>query len=91
MIVRALGMKETVKVDLLSDPSRLGDVYLMCSDGLSGMIDDAGISYILSDENDLDTACERLIQTANRNGGVDNITCVLARMESLGFRLGGRG
>ncbi len=83
VIVRALGMKESVQVDLLSDPLRLGDVYLMCSDGLSGMIDDAGIGYILQDENDLDAACERLIQTANRNGGVDNITCVLARMEPL--------
>jgi protein phosphatase len=83
VIVRALGMKESVQVDLLADPLRLGDVYLMCSDGLSGMVDDAGISYVLSDEADLDTACERLIQAANRNGGVDNITCVLARLEPL--------
>jgi protein phosphatase len=83
VIVRALGMKESVQVDLLADPHRVGDVYLMCSDGLSGMIDDAGIAYILNSESDLDAACERLIETANRNGGVDNITCVLARLESL--------
>jgi protein phosphatase len=83
VIVRALGMKESVQVDLLSDPHRVGDVYLMCSDGLSGMVDDAGLAYLLSDEQDLDLACERLIQAANRSGGVDNITCVLARVEPL--------
>ena len=83
VIVRALGMKESVQVDLLSDPHRIGDVYLMCSDGLSGMVDDAGLAYVLSDENDLDAACERMIQSANRNGGVDNITCLLARVEPL--------
>ena len=83
VIVRALGMKESVQVDILSDPFRLGDVYLLCSDGLSGMVDDAGLQDILTDESDLDTACERLIQAANRNGGVDNITCVLARVEPL--------
>jgi PPM family protein phosphatase len=83
VIVRALGMKESVQVDLLADPFRLGDVYLLCSDGLSGMVDDPGLAYILADEQDLDTACERMIHTANRNGGQDNITCVLARVEAL--------
>jgi protein phosphatase len=83
VIVRALGMKESVQVDVISDPHRVGDVYLMCSDGLSGMVDDAGLAYVLSDENDLDAACERMIQSANRNGGVDNITCLLARVEPL--------
>ena len=83
VIVRALGMKESVQVDLLSDPTRLGDVYLLCSDGLTGMVDDAGLSYIISEEPDLDTACERLIHAANRNGGQDNITCCLARLEAL--------
>ncbi len=83
VIVRALGMKESVQVDLIAETHRMGDVFLMCSDGLSGMVDDAGLAYILSDENDLDVACERMIQAANRNGGVDNITCLLARVEPL--------
>jgi protein phosphatase len=83
VIVRALGMKESVQVDLLSDPLRVGDTYLLCSDGLSGMVDDPGLASILADEPDLDTACERLIHAANRNGGVDNITCVLARLEPM--------
>jgi protein phosphatase len=81
VIVRALGMKESVQVDVLTDPLRLGDTYLLCSDGLSGMVDDAGLAQILRDEADLDAACGRLIQAANRNGGIDNITCVLTRLE----------
>ncbi|HZS36529.1 MAG TPA: Stp1/IreP family PP2C-type Ser/Thr phosphatase [Polyangia bacterium] len=83
VIVRALGMKESVQVDLITDPLKIGDVYLMCSDGLSGMIDDPGLAELLADEQDLDTCCERMIHAANRNGGVDNITCLLARLEPL--------
>ena len=83
VIVRALGMKESVQVDLIADPLKLGDVYLMCSDGLSGMIDDPGLQELINDEQDLDTCCERMIHAANRNGGVDNITCLLARLEPL--------
>jgi protein phosphatase len=83
VIVRALGMKESVQVDLLADQLRLGDTYLLCSDGLSGMVDDQGLAEILADEPDLDKTCERLIHAANRSGGVDNITCVLARLEPL--------
>ncbi len=83
VIVRALGMKESVQVDLIWDPLRVGDVYLVCSDGLSGMVDDPALGEILSDEADLDTCVERLIHAANRNGGADNITAVLARCEPL--------
>jgi serine/threonine protein phosphatase PrpC len=83
VIVRALGMKESVQVDLLSDQSKVNDTYLLCSDGLSGMVDDPGLAYILQEEQDLDTACERMIHAANRNGGQDNITCILARLEPL--------
>ena len=83
VIVRALGMKESVQVDVMSDAFRIGDTYLMCSDGLSGMIDDDGLADIVRNETDLDRACEALITRANQNGGVDNITCVLARLELL--------
>jgi protein phosphatase len=81
VIVRALGMKENVQVDILSESPRVGDCYVMCSDGLSGMITDAQISHIVQDTPDLDKAVERLIQAANEEGGVDNITAVLARIE----------
>jgi protein phosphatase len=81
VIVRALGMKDTVQVDVHLDAPRLGDVYIICSDGLSGMIKDDDISEIAQSEKDLDVVCERLITTANKNGGLDNITVVAVRLE----------
>jgi serine/threonine protein phosphatase PrpC len=83
VIVRALGMKESVQVDIMTETPRLGDIYLLCSDGLSGMVDDETIREIARNESDLDKACEKLITAANANGGVDNITVVLARIEPL--------
>jgi protein phosphatase len=82
VIVRALGMKESVQVDLFVDQPRLGDVYLLCSDGLSGMVPDEELAHVLRHEDDLDGACGDLITTANDHGGVDNITALLARIES---------
>ena len=81
VIVRALGMKDTVQVDVHVDAPRLGDVYLICSDGLSGMIKDEDMAEIAASERDLDVVCERLITTANKNGGLDNITVVAVRLE----------
>jgi serine/threonine protein phosphatase PrpC len=81
VIVRALGMKDTVQVDVHVDAPRLGDVYIICSDGLSGMIKDEEISEVSGTEPDLDVLCERLITSANKNGGLDNITVVAARLE----------
>jgi PPM family protein phosphatase len=81
VIVRALGMKDTVQVDVHVDSPRLGDVYLLCSDGLSGMISDPQIAELLTAERDLDVLCERLITMANKNGGLDNITVVAIRVE----------
>jgi protein phosphatase len=82
VIVRALGMKDTVQVDVHVDSPRLGDVYLLCSDGLSGMLSDPQMADVLSNERDLDVLCERLISMANKNGGLDNITVVAIRVEA---------
>jgi len=82
VIVRALGMKESVQVDTQVDTPRIGDIYVMCSDGLSGMVPDSQIGAIAGGEIDLDKAAERLIRVANENGGADNITVLLARLES---------
>lgn len=79
VIVRALGMKDTVKVDTRFETPREGDTYLLCSDGLSGPVSDEEILEIMSTAADLKTAASRLIERANQNGGPDNITCVLAR------------
>ena len=81
VIVRALGMKASVQVDVIVDAPRLGDVYLLCSDGLSGMVPDGEIAAMMANEYDLDRVCDRLISTANGNGGLDNVTVVAVRLE----------
>jgi len=81
VIVRALGMKESVQVDILTEKPHLGDTYLLCSHGLTGMIKNDQMQHILMIERDLDRAVERLIDAANEEGGVDNISVVLARVE----------
>jgi protein phosphatase len=80
VIVRALGMRETVQVDITPLEPRSGDVYLLCSDGLSGMVTDEVILEAVEEHpDDLDAACEQLIDVANANGGHDNVTAVLVR------------
>lgn len=80
VIVRALGMKEIVKVDSKLDMPQTGDIYLMCSDGLSGPVTDPDLLRIVEEnKNDLKTAASRLIARANENGGPDNITVCLIR------------
>ncbi len=79
VIVRALGMKDTVKVDTRFEQPRAGDTYLLCSDGLSGPVTDPEMQEITNNAPDLKTAATRLIEKANAHGGPDNVTVVLAR------------
>ncbi|HSN99848.1 MAG TPA: Stp1/IreP family PP2C-type Ser/Thr phosphatase [Candidatus Nanopelagicales bacterium] len=79
VIVRALGMKDTVKVDTRFELPKLNDVYLLCSDGLSGPVSDPEIADILGRHGDIQAATSKLIERANENGGPDNVTCVLVR------------
>jgi protein phosphatase len=82
VIVRALGMKETVQVDVAHDVPQPGDIYLLCSDGLSGMVHDDEMAELLrADGDDLDVKCQRMIDRANEHGGTDNITVILVRYE----------
>jgi len=82
VITRALGMQEHVSVDLQGDDASVGDCYVLCSDGLSGMIEDAEILQIVSQASNIEEACRRLIAVANEHGGEDNITAVLVRIEA---------
>lgn len=77
IITRALGIFETVEVDVRREPMVLGDIYLLCSDGLTGMVKDVAIANIVRSTPDLRSACEALIQAANTGGGEDNITVAL--------------
>jgi protein phosphatase len=80
VIVRALGMKSAVEVDLLREDLVPGDVVLLCCDGLSGMVPDARMAEIIrGSHGDLKRATQALVDAANDAGGVDNITCVLVQ------------
>ncbi len=80
IITRALGIEADVEVDTWTYPARAGDVVLLCSDGLTSMIDEEQIAEILAAEPVLDRAGDRLIDAANDAGGRDNITVVLFRL-----------
>jgi protein phosphatase len=81
VITRALGIREDVMVDLLTDATALGDIYVLCSDGLSGLVSDEQIHEIVTKAATLEEGCRNLIDRANFFGGTDNITAVLARVE----------
>ena len=84
IITRALGIEHEVEVDTWTYPLRAGDVVLLCSDGLTSMIDESLIAAVLSAEPVLERAASRLIAEANAAGGRDNITVVLFRLEEVG-------
>lgn len=81
VITRALGIGPSVDVDVTSVAVDVGDVFLLCSDGLHGLVDEDEIASIIAAEESLSAACERLVERANYNGGRDNITAVLIRIE----------
>jgi PPM family protein phosphatase len=81
VITRALGMQDQVVVDLQHDDPRNGDVYVLCSDGLSGMVTDEEILKIVQMSADIREACTSLIAKANEHGGEDNVTAVLIKIE----------
>jgi protein phosphatase len=84
IITRALGPEPSVEVETFTDVARAGDVYLICSDGLSGMVSEEEMAAILADGGPLRDAAERLVDAANGHGGKDNITVILFRFESDG-------
>src|SRR6266567_7235834 len=85
IILQALGPDPKVKVDLTFQDLRRGDVLVLCSDGLSGLVKKEEIAAIAGKEQDLATACDKLIALANDRGGPDNITVVIARFEGDGL------
>ncbi len=81
IITRALGPEPEVQVDLQTVPAQAGDVFLICSDGLTTMLDDEKIGQILGRATSLQSAVRALVDEANRAGGRDNITVVAFRLE----------
>jgi protein phosphatase len=77
VIVRAIGLEENVEVDHRTIAMENGDVYLLCCDGLTDLVDDWMIKEIMTSGETLDEVADGLIRAANANGGTDNITVVL--------------
>ncbi len=79
LVTRAVGVEDTVLLETHQHESLPGDLYLMCSDGLSDMLDDAAIAQVLLSHDSLDSSSQALIDAANDAGGKDNISVVLVR------------
>ena len=88
VITRALGPEGTVEVDTRSFHARAGDVYLLCSDGLTTMVSEQELTRVLREHRQLRGAGEALIAAANAAGGRDNITVLLVRLEDVGVAPG---
>jgi len=82
VITRALGTAGDVEVDVEPFQLQSGDLLLLCSDGLNGMLEDEAIGALLADAAPLPELCDRLVDAANAAGGNDNITVVLMRWSS---------
>ena len=91
IITRALGPEPSVNVDTMTFPARDGDVFLLCSDGLTTMVSDDEIREILVSSRNLRSAVNRLVDAANRGGGRDNITAVAFRRRRRRREGGGGG
>ncbi len=83
VITRALGPEPVIEVDTLTYPARPGDVFLLCSDGLTSMVGEDALARVLRETATLSEAGRRLIEEANAAGGRDNITVVLFRLEEV--------
>jgi PPM family protein phosphatase len=80
IITRALGPEPDVEVDTYTLTGREGDLFLICSDGLTSMISDDEVGSILRSAGSLDEAADELVRAANQSGGKDNITVILFRL-----------
>ncbi|MFM2408399.1 MAG: protein phosphatase [Pseudomonadota bacterium] len=81
LVTRAVGIDENVEPEIHVYPVQLGDVYLLCSDGLNDMVEDADIeSALYALQGNLALAADHLIQMANDNGGRDNVSVILVKI-----------
>jgi protein phosphatase len=79
LVTRAVGVEDSVLLETHQHEVQAGDVYLMCSDGLSDMLDDPGIAQVLQAHDSLEAGTRALIDAANDAGGKDNISVILVR------------
>ncbi|MFT3905354.1 MAG: Stp1/IreP family PP2C-type Ser/Thr phosphatase [Steroidobacteraceae bacterium] len=80
-VTRALGVEPTVEVEMQEHPAQKGDYYLLCSDGLTDMVEDDDVHLTLSTFGaNLETVAKQLIQLSNDNGGKDNVSVIIAQV-----------
>jgi protein phosphatase len=84
VIMKALGLKERAELEFFRRRAQKDDLYLLCSDGLTDMIDDDEIARILERDGTLEDRCQRLVDAAMEAGGHDNITVLLAEYKPQG-------
>lgn len=77
IITRAVGASDTVNVDFFNVELETGDIVLMCSDGLTNMLEDEEICRILNTQQNIREKAQELVKAANNNGGKDNIAVIL--------------
>ena len=82
LVTRALGVEDAVMLELNEHNIEVGDCYLMCSDGLSDMVDDAQIASILGGPIPMEQKADSLVAAANENGGRDNISVLLVEVDA---------
>ena len=87
IITRALGIQEEAEVDLFPFHADSGSKYLLCSDGLSNMVEDEDLFRIIRQDKDLQEIGGELLMKANRNGGLDNIAVVLVEIDNSEVRI----
>ena len=81
LVTRAVGVDDTVQLELNEHCVEVGDLYLMCSDGLSDMVDDSAIAKIITSDTGLEQKSNQLVDAANANGGRDNISVMLVEVK----------
>ena len=83
VITRCVGASADVMPDIFSGTVRPGDLFLLASDGLTGMVEDDGLAGILQTQGTPERWVDRMVAEANRRGGLDNITCIIAHVDEV--------
>lgn len=83
IITRSVGYQEDVEIDTIVRPVEKGDRFVLCSDGLSNLVDEAEILEVVGAASSTETAAQKLIDLANSRGGDDNITLIIAQVDEL--------
>ena len=81
MITRCVGANVDVTPDVYSGTLRVGDVYLLASDGLTGMIEDEDLMGLMERVREPQRLADELVDEANRRGGLDNVTVIVIRVD----------